>query len=501
MIPEAVAFDRLKPRLAALWSEVFPRDDEPYTCVVIPSITLDAAELEREPAALRYEETLLFFLIRLRNPRARLVYVTSEPIPPAILEYYLQFLAGIPATHAASRLTMLSAHDPSRRPLVEKILERPRLVERIRAAIRDPARAYMTVLRSTALERRLAIALDIPMNAADPGMDALCTKSGARRVLREADVPVPLGREDLRSEEELLDALAWLARERPGLERAVLKLDTSVWERGHALVELPKRAGIRPLRGALRHPTFSTPGTSSREYLSRFAATGGVAEEFLGPGPRAHASVQVRIDPLGRVTLTSTHDELRGGPAGLSAVGCRFPASDEYRPFLQDAGLRVGRVLARKGLVSRLSVEFVFCRDAEGRLARVAATEVNLGFGGSTHPLLAVRFLTGGGVDPGSGMFVSPTGRPKFYRATDRLQSPAYRRLVPEDLIEILTLQRLHYSPRNESGALFYLLRSVSELGQLGLLAIGNSRDEAEEVFRHTVAVLDREAEAQPELP
>ncbi len=131
---EALAFERLKPRLTALWSQVFPRDDQAYTCVVIPSITLDAEQLRREPAALRLEETLLFFLIRLRNPRARLVYVTSQPIPPSIVEYYLQFLAGVPAAHAASRLTLLSAHDATLRPLTEKILERPRLVQRIRTA-------------------------------------------------------------------------------------------------------------------------------------------------------------------------------------------------------------------------------------------------------------------------------------------------------------------------------------------------------------------------------
>ena len=73
----------------------------------------------------------------------------------------------------------------------------------------------------------------------------------------------------------------------------------------------------------------------------------------------------------------------------------------------------------------------------------------------------------------------------------------ATRARVRTQIGDILTVQRLHYSPRSESGALFYLLRSVSELGQLGLLAIGNSREEAEDVFRHTVAVLDREAEAQ----
>lgn len=496
MTSEVEAFERLKPRLAALWSQVFPRDDEPYTCVVVPSITLDREELEAEPAALRMEETLLFFLIRLRNPRARLVYVTSQPIPIPVVEYYLQFLAGVPAAHAAARLVMLSPHDGSRRPLVEKILERPRLVERMRAAIRDPSRAYLTVFRSTPLERRLAVQLDVPLNAADPGMEELCTKSGSRRLLRECGVPIPAGREDLRSEADVENALLELAAERPGLERAVLKLDTSVWERGHALVALPPRASREAVGAALRRLTFSVPGATSEEYLARFRERGGVVEEFVTGQERAQASVQARIDPLGRVTLTSTHEELRGGPAGLSAAGCFFPALDERRAFLQGAGLRVGEALARRGLVSRLSVEFTFCRERPGAPAHGLGTEINLGFGGSTHPLLAVRFLTGGSLDPATGMFVSPSGRPKFYRATDRLSSPAYRRLGPEDLIEILTLRRLHYSPRTESGALFYLLGAVSELGQLGMLAIGNSREEAEQVYRTTVEVLDGEAAA-----
>ena len=90
----------LKPRLADLWSTIFPGDEEPYTSVVVPSLTLDQCELRKLRAASFYEERLLFLLIRLRNPRARLVYVTSQPVHPLILEYYFQFLAGIPASHA-----------------------------------------------------------------------------------------------------------------------------------------------------------------------------------------------------------------------------------------------------------------------------------------------------------------------------------------------------------------------------------------------------------------
>ena len=97
------------------------REEEPYTSVVIPSLTLDQSELTKLEAASFYEERLLFPLIRLRNPQARMVYVTSQPVHSLILEYYFQLLAGIPASHARARLTLLCAHDASPRSLTEKI--------------------------------------------------------------------------------------------------------------------------------------------------------------------------------------------------------------------------------------------------------------------------------------------------------------------------------------------------------------------------------------------
>ena len=152
---ELAAFERLKPRLGEVWSALTASDDRSYTSVVVPSMTLDQSELRKLVGAPFYEERLLLLLIRLRNPKAHVVYVTSQPVHPLILDYYLTLLMGVPASHARRRLTMLCAHDSSPRPLTQKILERPRLVERIRSAIVDPAQAYMTVFNSTPLERKL----------------------------------------------------------------------------------------------------------------------------------------------------------------------------------------------------------------------------------------------------------------------------------------------------------------------------------------------------------
>ena len=113
--------------------------------MIVPSLTLDTEELTKLTGSSYYEERLLLLLIRLRNPRAHVVYVTSQPVHPLILDYYLHLLAGVPASHARARLTMLCAYDASPRPLTQKILERPRLLQRIRYAVPDPTQAYLTV--------------------------------------------------------------------------------------------------------------------------------------------------------------------------------------------------------------------------------------------------------------------------------------------------------------------------------------------------------------------
>ena len=216
------------------------REEEPHTSVVVPSLTLDQSELQKIAGASFYEERLLFLLIRLRNPRARMVYVTSQPVHPIILEYYLQFLAGIPASHARSRLTLLCADDASPRSLTEKILERPRLIERIRAGIHDPPKAYLTVFNSTPHERKLAVLLGIPLNGCDPQLAHLGTKSGSRKVFREAGVDLPVGFEDLHTPREIEAALEELRARRPGIRRAVIKLDESFSGEGNALLRYPE---------------------------------------------------------------------------------------------------------------------------------------------------------------------------------------------------------------------------------------------------------------------
>lgn len=490
---EIAAFRELQPRLLAVWEALTMRDEEPHTSIVVPSLTLDQSELKKLAGASFYEERLLFLLIRLRNPRARVVYVTSQPVHPMILDYYFHLLAGIPASHARSRLTLLCAHDASPRSLTEKILERPRLIERIREGIQDRSRAYLTVFNSTPLERRLAVLLGVPLNGADPDLVPLGTKSGSRKIFRAAGAPLPEGAEDLHSRAEVEEALVELAARRPGIRRAVIKLNDSFSGEGNAIFRYPEVAGRAAVREALQHIELSVPEETEEAYFEKFHRMGGIVEEFIEGVDKCSPSVQLRISPRGEVLPISTHDQILGGPSDQVFLGCSFPARDDYRQRILDAAIRIGEILATHGVVSRFAIDFLLWRDQPGGDWNMAALEINLRMGGTTHPYLALQFLTGGQIDRATGLFFAPSGSPKYYRATDNLHSGAYRSLLPEDVIEILTENRLHYSHATGSGVLFHLIGAVSEFGKLGLTAIGNSREEADALYYKTLEVLDRE--------
>ncbi len=160
------------------------------TIVVVCSMTLEDPNM---PAAViqAYEERFLFLLLLLRQPRARLVYVTSQTVHPSIVDYYLGLLPGVIPSHARKRLFLVSPLDGSSRPLSAKLLERPRLLERIRRLVPDPDRAHLVPFNTTELERDLALALGIPMYGADPRFFPLRHEDGLPAAVRGAGRATP----------------------------------------------------------------------------------------------------------------------------------------------------------------------------------------------------------------------------------------------------------------------------------------------------------------------
>ncbi len=202
---ELEAFASLQARLAPMYRRVFSDRQAPRTVVVVPSLSLDLEVQAKITGVTHYEERMLCLLMLLRLPRTRLVYVTSQPVHPAVIDYYLHLLPGVPTRHARERLTLLDCDDGSPLALTEKILDRPRLVSRIREVIGDPESAHLTCFNATGLERTLAVRLGIPLYACDPALSRLGSKSGARQLLRKCGITVPEGSEGMRDLDDLVE--------------------------------------------------------------------------------------------------------------------------------------------------------------------------------------------------------------------------------------------------------------------------------------------------------
>ena len=204
--------------MPAVW-DAMRLDLEDESVVVVPSVTLDRAVPGSGSMAQAFEERLLFLLLLLRQPRLRMIYVTSMPIKPSIVEYYLALLPGVIPSHAMARLTLVSVDDSSPRPLSEKLLDRPRLLTKIAALIPNRQRCHLIPYNTTRLERDIALTLGIPMYGADPRLADLGSKTGCRRLFAEERVPHPLGAEDLHSFEEVADAIVGMLDQRPTHQR------------------------------------------------------------------------------------------------------------------------------------------------------------------------------------------------------------------------------------------------------------------------------------------
>ena len=305
------SFHQLQSKLRDRWQSIDQFDRNDCDILVIPSVTLDQRELRKIRGIHYYEERLLFSLIRLRNPRTRLIYITSQPLHPSIVDYYLQLLPGIPFSHARSRLLLLSVYDSSCRSLTEKILERPRLMERIRQSLRLD-QAYMTCYNSTEFERDLSVKLGVPLLAVDPDLLPWGTKSGSRQIFAECGIPHPAGSDLTWTVEDLAIATAILWEQQPTLRRIVIKLNEGFSGEGNALLNLRDLATVRPgdashaqrvaaIIQQFVHLSFQSDQETWENFSSRIPELGAIAEAFIEGDEKRSPSVQARIVPDGTV--------------------------------------------------------------------------------------------------------------------------------------------------------------------------------------------------------
>ncbi|HVF13002.1 MAG TPA: peptide ligase PGM1-related protein, partial [Acidimicrobiales bacterium] len=464
--------------------------------VAVPSISYPVVELRKIAAVQSYEERMLFVVLLLADPEVRIVFVTSEVVDPAVVDYYLRFLPD--PEDARRRLRLVAVGDPTIGSLSEKLLARPADLERLRTAVADlsdrgSADGGMLPFNVTGAEQSLADALGLPLYGPRPDLVWLGSKSGSRQMAMEAGVPVLPGVEDVFSVAELAKAVASLRDSRPEASAVVVKLNNGFSGQGNAILELDGLAD--PLTASAT--VFCAPEESWPAYEAKIEAEGVIVEEVVRSDGLRSPSVQLQISPCGEVEVLSTHDQILGGPQNQVYLGCRFPARSEYRGAIQAEAEKVARVLASRGVTGVFGIDFLVLEDhvdgerVDGERVdgyrvdghRVTLSEINLRVGGTTHPYWMARLTTGGTYDRTRGELIAG-GVAKSYMATDNLKIARLAGSSPAGVIAAVDHAGLAFDPSTGTGVTLHLLGGVPGHGKLGATCVANSPEAADDTYR-----------------
>ncbi|MEW9546906.1 peptide ligase PGM1-related protein [Nonomuraea sp. NPDC050783] len=438
------------------------------TLVVVPSLSLPQDELRRIKAARSYEERLLFLLLTLRAPGVKVIYLSSAPIDPDIIDYYFAFLPD--PDDAAKRLTLITLDDPWSQPLTRTLLGRPDVLERLRGEIDGDACLVPFVLSE--LEEELAASLHVPIYGPATSFAYYGSKSGAREIGHEAGVPMARGFGDVRTALEIEEAIESL----PG-ERVIVKLNDAYSGLGNAIVTKADRSLI----------SFSAGDETWEAFSAKIRERGAVVEEYIEHRPLYYPSALAQVTPDGTARVLATHDQVLGGDSGQVYQGCTFPAAPEYRAEVGASAGRIARVLAERGVVGLFGMDFFALKADAGYAALLC--EINLRIGGTTHPYGAATLTTGAVYDPARGLLMAGD-RPKHYTATDNHASACLRGRTPGEVLRAADRLGIGFDHERRTGNVFHLLGAVPEHGKLGFTSIGDSKEEAEELHALTRRLL-----------
>ncbi len=203
------SFAELQAGLGPIWQLNSPGHTEEHVVIVLSLFRPRRDQLAHYAArlpALEHRYLLAMFMLH-RMPNCRFVYLSTEEPAPEVLDYYFSLFPARSARRSANQFVAITLPDHTARSVADKLLERPDVLEQLREAI-DGRPAFIEPWNVTAHEVEVARRLQAPINGTAPELWRLGFKSAGRRIFREAGVPVPFGREDVKTVDDVVEAIA-----------------------------------------------------------------------------------------------------------------------------------------------------------------------------------------------------------------------------------------------------------------------------------------------------
>ena len=482
----ADAFDELQLRLAEAIHANRPGSGIDHVMVTLPSFSVSESILSHygDRIASLEHRYLTAVLIVGRITDCRTIIVLSRLPDPAIIEYYLQLVPADKRASARSRTALIEVHDGTSRSVAAKLLDRPDLLDQIRATVGDRP-ALIEPWNVTENEVALALALGVPINGSNPRVRGLGFKSEGRRLIPASRRSASVGVEDVRSADDVVAAVRTIWRRARTRRASSSSTTTRARATGMSSSILARCDAAADPEAWLREQFEALPDWY-RSDLER----GGIVEELIAGDRFTSPSAQVDIRPGGRVVVLATHEQVLGGESGQVYLGCRFPAIRRMRPSWPATRGRSASCSRRQGRLDGSQSTSSRAADGEAGEWRVHALEINLRKGGTTHPYAAMRNVVPGRYDAETGRWLTDDGGGRYYSATDNLVDPGWLGLSPAAVIAAVADAGLQFDPETGKGVVLHMLSGLAIDGRFGLTAIGETPDEAARMHEATRAAV-----------
>ncbi|XP_002730454.1 IQ domain-containing protein H-like [Saccoglossus kowalevskii] len=498
----------------------------------------------------------------ISDPNVEVIYICPVEVNDETLQYYSKLLGLRSAVSSGNvedqsdvtdRYKIIVPEASNRFPshsmcLATHLKYSPKALNRIKNLIKG-REAYLVPGVMHKDDLAVAHELDIPVLGSEPDVAQLySTKSGCKRVFNSAKIEVPPSEYDVYSLPQLHECLAQLVTENLDVKRWLFKLDDEFDGRGIAYCDVTTHlraytwakkeeqrygekwskkwaqeaafirihAEIPDVLEKNARPVNTTVFPTWQKFLEAFLSKGGIIEACPPSESVTALSVDVLIEPTGKINVISCGDQIHA-ETPFTAWGISIPQSSVEPTVLNDACMKIAKACHQRGVIGHFTVDFLTFIDAKTMDQKLWAIDLNLSYNDTMAMTGLMLYVTGGKLDTKNSVFeVPPPKKEKKTKRRSRWEPeepdvpPNINRFaVMSTRLLHTNLAVVHYSVffqmcrahgigfdiKEKQGTVFTLIDSFKREG-IGMLTIGEELQGSLATFARNLSVIHQEISA-----